>query len=268
VGAGLRPREASGGPSPPDPGSQPAMTPTTVHPGPVAAESKLPAPLLASLFLVVVPLLTGCGGGGAAGSPVTPADARQTAEAAEDLSRLDAPYSLFFEWSALEAGLRVRGQGVARVEPPHRARLDLFTTQGTRIAVAALVDDELRLPPGTPDILPPAALLWGALGVFRPGDDTSLSSGLRIGNDGTELRYRLPGEDELHYRLRDLRIEAVDLKRGGRALEELRLARTDGERFPREATYRDLVRVRELRITLERVEDALPFPSGIWNPVP
>lgn len=226
-----------------------------------------PRTLLVIAFLVAaLPVVPGCAGGGAAGTPVAPADARVTAEAAEDLSRLDAPYTLFFEWSALEAGLRVRGRGVARVEPPYRARLDLFTTQGVRIAVAALVEDDLRLPPGTPDILPPAALLWGTLGVFRPGEGTFLSSGLRFGNEGTGLRYGLPGEDELHYRLRDLRIEEIEVKRQGRTLEELRLVRTDGDRFPREATYRDLVRVRELRITLERVEDASPFPSRIWSP--
>jgi hypothetical protein len=218
-------------------------------------------------LLPLLPLLPGCAAGGAVGTAVAPADAQQAAEAAQELSRLDGPYSLFFEWSALEAGLRVRGSGVARVEPPHRARLDLFTTQGARIAVAALVGDDLRLPPGMPDILPPGPFLWGALGVFRPGEGSSLTSGLRVGNEGTELRYRLTGEQELHYRLRDLRIEGMEVKRGGRTVEELRLMRTDGERFPREATYRDLVQVRELRITLERVEDASPFPSGIWNPI-
>lgn len=219
------------------------------------------------LLLVAVAALAGCRPGEAP-VPVAPADALWTAETAEEASRLDRAYSVFFEWSAVEAGMRVRGQGVARVEPPHHARLDLFTNRGERIAVAALVGDDLRVPPGTPDLLPPRALLWGALGVFRPGEGSDLTAGLRHGNDATELRYRLPEDGELLYRLRDSRIVGMELRRNGRVLEELRLDRNGEDRFPREATYRDMVGVRELRFTLERVEDASSFPSGIWNPVP
>jgi len=223
-------------------------------------------PPRAWLLMISALVVSGCARGEAL-VPVSPADARQTAEGAAELSRLDGPYSLYFDWAATEAGLRMRGQGVARIQPPHHARLDLFTNRGERIAVAALVGDEVRIPPGAPDILPPHALLWGVLGVFRPGEESELTTGAHRGNDATDLWYRLPEDEELLYRLRNFRIHAMEVRRQGRTQEELRLVH-DGERFPTEATYRDLVRVLELRFTLERVEDASSFPSRIWNPVP
>jgi hypothetical protein len=210
-------------------------------------------------------LLLGCGAREAA-TPIAPADARDEAREVAEVSALDGAYTLFFDWSASEPGLRVRGQGVARVEPPFRARLDLFTSRGERIAVAALVEDDLRVPAGTPDILPPGALLWGALGVFRPGSEAGLDTGARRGNEATELRYRLPGDEELLYLIRDFRVHGMEVRSRGRTLEELRLVREGDDRFPREAVYRDLVRVRELRITLERVENASSFSSDIWSP--
>ena len=210
-------------------------------------------------------LLVGCGAREVA-TPIAPADARDQAREVAEVSGLDGAYTLFFDWSASEPGLRVRGQGVARVEPPFRARLDLFTSRGERIAVAALVEDDLRVPAGTPDILPPQALLWGVLGVFRPGNEAGLDAGARRGNEATELRYRLPGGQELLYLIRDLRVQGMEVQSRGRTLEELRLVREGSDRFPREAVYRDLVRVRELRITLERVENASSFSSDIWSP--
>ena len=50
---------------------------------------------------------------------------------------------------------------MARIEPPSKARLDLFLDNGEGVLSAALVDDELRLPHGAPeDILPPVELMW------------------------------------------------------------------------------------------------------------
>jgi hypothetical protein len=198
--------------------------------------------------------------------PVTPGDAGQAELRASEVSALDAPYSLEFEWSVTEPGMRVRGRGVARVEPPYRARLDLFTGAGERIAAAALVNDHLRVPPGMPDVLPPPALLWGALGVFRPGDPVDLLGGRRHGDGATELRYSLPGDEELRYVLRGFRIPEMELRRNGRAREELRLVQADGDRFPREAVYRQLEQVRELKITLERVDHAESYHPSIWTP--
>ncbi len=218
------------------------------------------------LSVVLVLLLAPLGCARSAPEPTRPPmDAGQVAISAERASTLDGPYRLVFEWTLNEPGTRISGRGVARVEPPSRARLDLFMSNGERVAAAALVRDELTTPRGMRTTLPPAPLLWGALGVFRPGDQTGLRGGSWQSNGGAELRYVSGGNEELRYRLRNNRIERMEVLRGNRAREEVRLVRVDGERFPREATYRDLEQVRELRITLETVEHVESYPSDIWN---
>jgi hypothetical protein len=155
------------------------------------------------------------------------------------------------------------GRGVARVEPPYRARLDLFADNGEHVAVAVLEGDDLRVADGAQTSIPPAPLLWGALGVYRPGASV-LGGGRAFPGGEIELGYRIP-EGELQYRLRDDLIERIDVLRGGSTVEELSLARGAGERFPRRATYRHLVEVRELQMTLESVEDVESYPTDIWT---
>ena len=194
-----------------------------------------------------------------------PLDAGQLAGAAAASSSLDAPYRLVFEWTLNEPGTRLRGRGVARVEPPYRARLDLFLANGERVAAAAIVDDDYRVAADGRAELPPAAMLWGTLGVFRPGSLSALRGGRWESSGLAELRYQNVAGGELVYRLAGNRIERMEVLRGERASEEVRLIRVDGERFPREATYRHLDEVRELRIQLETVEHVETYPSDIWD---
>ncbi len=215
--------------------------------------------------LVAALLLTGC----ASAPPVPtapPPDANQVALGATRASELDVPYRLFFEWSVVEPGSRLSGRGVARIEPPYRARLDLFSSNGERIAAAALDGGTLRVAEDRQTEVPPPALFWGTLGVFRPGTGVALMGGRRFPNGDIELRYQQADATELLYRLRANRIERIDLRRGGRAREEVALTRVEGERFPRRATYRHLDDVRELSITLESIEHAESYPTDIWDP--
>ena len=199
-------------------------------------------------------------------APTSPApNAGQVALAATRASSFDVPYRLLFEWSIIEPGSRLRGRGVARIEPPSLARLDLFTSNGERVAAAALDGDVLRVADDGQTEVPPPALLWGTLGVFRPGPETGLMGGRRYPNGKLELRYEAPGGAELLYTLRDDRVERIDALRDGRAREEVTLVRVESERFPRQATYRHLGEVRELRITLESVEHVESYPTDIWN---
>ena len=198
--------------------------------------------------------------------PTSPApNAGQVALAATRASSLDVPYRLLFEWSITEPGSRLRGRGVARIEPPSLARLDLFTSNGERVAAAALDGDILSVADDGRTEVPPATLLWGTLGVFRPGPETGLTGGRRYPNGKLELSYEAPGGAELLYTLRDDRVERIDALRDGRAREEVTLVRVESERFPRQATYRHLEEVRELRITLESVEHVESYPTDIWN---
>ena len=162
--------------------------------------------------------------------------------------------------------MRLQGRGVARIEPPYRARLDLFSRSGDRVTAAALVDGELRLPEGMPEYLPPPTLFWGALGVFRPDRGMALGGGSWRPDGTAELRY-LPGpEEELTIRLSETAIREILVARGGRTTQELRVTRAEGERFPRETVYRDLTRTRELRMTVESVEHVESYPSDVWTP--
>jgi len=199
--------------------------------------------------------------------PVVPEEnIEQRALVAEATTQLEGPMRVVFDWSAREVGGgRISGAGVARAEPPYRARLDLFLDNNEAVAQAALVDGDMRLPTGLPeDLLPPPHLLWGTLGVFRPGVDQTLLGGETV--DGVlRVRYRLEDLSEIHYRVSAGRVLAVERLRGGSVVQRVEMEYADAERLPTRATYRDLAEGRELildRTSLERVE---PFPPDIWG---
>jgi hypothetical protein len=196
-----------------------------------------------------------------------PVDANQVAMRAEDVTSLREPSRIVFAWSLSEQGVRISGRGVARVEPAYKARLDLFLPSGETAARASMVGDDLRIPAGVPTgILPPPHLLWGTLGVFRPGLGTGLTGGDALEDGAVRLTYRLPGGDEVRYVLdRARQVREVEVRRGGTPIQRLVLTR-DGEGFPSEAVYRDLASFRELRLTRESVEHVEPFPPDIWLP--
>ncbi|TVP75634.1 MAG: hypothetical protein EA352_07760 [Gemmatimonadales bacterium] len=193
-------------------------------------------------------------------------DAGELTRTAQQASRLDRPYRLVFEWSVNEPDLRASGMGVARVEPPYRARLDLFSANGDRILVAALVDDDVRIPEGLPATVPPGPLLWGVLGILRPGPGFQPSGGEGSPSNPSRIAFRVAGGGEMDVRLSSGRIERMELRSvtGGR--EDVRLQFGEGERFPRQAIYRHHGEVRELRLNLEEVEQVEVFPSDIWSP--
>jgi len=220
---------------------------------------------LAGPGMMLLFIATGCGGA-APGPEPRPLDASQLAQRAERASALDSSYRLVFEWSYNEPGTRIQGRGVARMEPPYRARLDLFNRGGDRITSAALVDGDVRIPEGLPSFLPPPTLFWGALGVFRPDRGMGLAGGSWRRDGLAELRYVPGGNSDMLIRLLNSRVQEIVHRSNGQAVEELRLQMVDGERFPREATYRDLRQTRELKMTLESVEHVESYPSDIWDP--
>ena len=159
---------------------------------------------------------------------VAPAvDPEQVALALEERTLLTEPVRIVFEWQLNEGGMRVRGRGVARIEPPYKARLDLFLGNGETVVRAALVDGELRLPPGAPEgIIPPADLMWGVLGVFRPLLGTELLGADRTAGDGLQLRYRYADGRELHFQVEGGRVRTLEMLRDGHAVERVELGVT------------------------------------------
>ena len=210
--------------------------------------------------------LAACGGGRPAA--IAPLSApRPVASELNEATALRAPARIDFQWQLNEAGSRVRGVGVARVEPPYRARLDLFLDNGETVIAAAVVDDELRLPPGAPDdVLPPIELMWGTLGVFRPLAGAPLLGGDELDNGAERLRYGAAGGRELHYEVAEQRLAAIELVEGSSLVEWVRLTAAGPDEFPTSATYRNLVDFRELQIVRVEVSTVDGFDPAIWDP--
>lgn len=211
-------------------------------------------------------LLAACSGQRAL-PPAPAVDAARLAAQAERSNPVPATARAVFKWSITEPNLRIGGSGVMRLEPPDRARLDLFLGNGQSVLAVALVDDELRAPVGTPmQIVPSPPLLWASMGVFRPGAGATL-----LGAEGREeeemrLRYRLPGGDELHYKMRGGQVVGVELLHDGNTVHRVELDREGIGGLPREAVYRNLASFRELKVTIESVENVESYPSDIWQP--
>jgi hypothetical protein len=193
-------------------------------------------------------------------------DGAAIAEQASAETRPEGSVRLVFSWRLQEPGARFTGDGVIRMEEPYRARLDLFTDRGEGAAIAALVEDELRLPPGAMDIpLPPPPLFWATAGVFRPGTGSELlSATAREG--GALLRYRLPDGRHLHFLMTGSRIDRVELRVDDSVEEEVRLEWNRDGRVPSSARYRLMRETRELSTTLEQIDDVDAFPPDIWTP--
>jgi hypothetical protein len=193
-------------------------------------------------------------------------DPDATAAALRARTRIEEPVRIDFRWRLNEAGSRVSGVGVARIEPPHRARLDLFLDNDESVMSAALVDDDLRLPRGAPDdILPPVELMWATLGVFRPMDGARLIGGERLEGSPERLRYAYDDRIELHFEIDEGAVEALELVEGADVVQWVRLER-DGGRYPLSARYRNLVDFRELEITRTSVSPADAFDPAIFDP--
>ena len=194
-------------------------------------------------------------------------DGEQLALALADQTSLEEPIRVVFSWQLNEGGVRVRGRGVARIEPPYKARLDLFLGNGETVVRAALVDGELRLPPGAPEgILPPPDLMWGVLGVFRPEFGIELMGADRMAGGALRLRYRYADARDLYFGVEGGRIRTVEVLRDGHTTERVELGLDLGSRYPAEATYRNLTAFRELKLTRESVERVESYPPDIWDP--
>lgn len=174
------------------------------------------------------------------------------------------PLRVIFDWRILERDARFNGSGAARLEPPYRARVDLFGPSGDGYLSAALVDHEVRLPPGVraPQI-PPPAMFWAALGVVRPPTGAVLQ-GTREVENGVELYYRVDG-DLLRYELEAGRLAVVEWRGDARRMS----VRIDGwtpEGLPRRSHYRDFNGYTELIMDLQEVDEVEPYPPEIWTP--
>ncbi len=210
---------------------------------------------------------TACGGG-SLGTPAPIVDTDQAVRQA----RLDNPFpntlQVIFQWNVREPDLRLEGMGVARLQNPDRARLDLFMENGESVLAASLVEDQLRAREGTQlQVVPSPALLWAGLGVFRPGERATLLGADAFADGTVRLRYRLADGDELRYQLRSGRVTSAELRHEGDAVHRVAVKREGEAELPNEAIYRNLASFSELTVTVETVERVDSHPSDIWYSV-
>ncbi len=174
------------------------------------------------------------------------------------------PLRIVFDWTVREADARFAGRGVARVQGPYHARLDLFGPRGEGYLSAAVVDDDLRLPVSPAAALPPAPLLWSVLGVFRPPAGAALVATTREG-ESARLEYERDG-GRWAFELVGGRLRRAEWNRpdGGRYTVELKGDGPSG--LPQRAVYRDWAAFTELTLELDEVERVESFPPEIWTP--
>jgi hypothetical protein len=178
-------------------------------------------------------------------------------------TRPQVPLHVTFDWSLQDRDARFSGKGVVRIQPPWRARLDLFGPRGEGYLSAVLEDEELRLPGGAAgNLLPPPAFLWATLGAFREPPGTTLEVA-RTGADGVELAFSA-GREQWQFRLSEDRLRRVEWQGpdGGRRTVELAGEAAHG--LPDRGVYRDWLAFRELTLSVATVEQVDGFPPDIW----
>jgi hypothetical protein len=191
--------------------------------------------------------------------PPDPAAAQQ----AVDRTRPDQRLHVIFSWELRDRDVRFNGQGVLRLDLGYRARVDLFGPRGETLSAAIIEGDEMRVvPAGSEALLPPQAMLWSTLGVFRaPGDapltaTTRTEGGLVLDYAREGVRWRFRFEDEL---LRGTEWTARD----GRRTVELTGSAEHG--VPAQAVFRDWTEFRELTLRVTNVEESPVFGADVWN---
>lgn len=191
-------------------------------------------------------IASGCAASFQQGPPL--ADPAGVAERARGAGGVERPAQIRFRWEYADERGNLRGDGVARVNPPDRFRLDLFATEGSMSAV--LVDDRLETLGEIEDVeLPAPPFLYAMAGVFRPGpggpDGGFERDGLQV------LRYDAGRDGTRWYYLRGSRLERIEERRDGRLRRRIELRWGDDPAWPREATYRDDVTPSRVRWALE-----------------
>ncbi len=227
---------------------------------------KLRLTLVALGFVVAS---TACAGGSLRlGNPSPILDMDQTVLRASDENPFPATSMVFFEWRVRAPDLQLAGDGVARLQDPDRARLDLFTGNNEPVLAAGLIGDELwAREERALDFVPSPALLWAFLGTFRPGEDATRLDGEFDGDD-FRLDYGLPDGDEAQYLFRSGRVTQVEVYHEGHAVHRVRLTWEGEGDLPSEAIYRNLGSFSELKVTVNTVERVDSHPSDIWYPGP
>jgi len=162
-----------------------------------------------------------------------------------------------FKWELDDNSIVARGDGVARLESPDHARVDLFLGGGFGGAAAAvLVGDSLIVPPNSSggDLIPPAPLLWAALGrLALPAVPDTI---IRVVGDTLRASLGAP----VQWRITSVagQLTRVERVSRNRIVEWV-------DRVPGKQTRYELSGRRSLVLDIETQQPVPPFDPSIWR---
>lgn len=166
---------------------------------------------------------------------------------------------IVFRWELVDADLIARGEGAARIASPDSVRLDFFLGGGVGGGGAILIGDALTLPDQNDmsrRLVPPAPLLWAALGRLAIGSLEKLSvaqSSTTLQADvGDPVVWRVTFVDKTL-----IRLERVDR---GRVLEWVERS-SDG----RSVRYKHETQRRALELVITSNTTVGAFDPAIWS---
>jgi hypothetical protein len=229
---------------------------------PAAGVSRAPAAgvgrvLAAGVAALAGVLAAGCATVPAGGPPDPATEARVVAATAPQ-----QPMQVTFDWNMTDRDARFNGRGVLRVDRGYRARVDLFGPRGETLTAGVVEGEQMRVvPAGSEALLPPPALLWAALGVFRAPTGTVLTSTTAV-DGGFILGY---ARDDAHwtFRFENDALRSTEWTQG-RARRTVVLTGTAPMGLPQQAVFRDWTEFRELTLRVTDVEQRTGFDRDVW----
>jgi hypothetical protein len=170
---------------------------------------------------------------------------------------------IWFDWNLRDRDARFSGQGVARIEAD-RARVDLFGPRGEGYLSAVLDGFEPRLSLGVEAVpLPPPALFWSVLGVFRAPPGATL---VRAEQQGASITLEYgQASDRWRFQLENGSLQQAEWTGSSAGRRTVELDRSQNGDLPSGALYRDWPAFLELRLTPKEVRKVNGFPTEIWT---
>ena len=162
-----------------------------------------------------------------------------------------------FDWKYEDPDIHASGDGAVRAAYPDSARLDLFIGGGMGGATAVLVGNDLRAP--GPDavrrIIPPAPLLWAALGRLAVPSAADTTARL----DGDTLRMDIGHGDVWRVTIAGAALRRLERIDHGRIVQSV--IRADD----RHVRYFDAASRRSLELVITSVDRNADFDASIWS---
>jgi hypothetical protein len=207
--------------------------------------------LLVACLTLVVPVVAGC-------VPKAHALPGVPTPAAIPALELPAGHTRFvFDWTYEDTDIHASGDGAIRAAYPDSARLDLFVGGGMGGATAMLVGNDLRAPGPNAirRVIPPAPLLWAALGRLSvpPAADTAA----RL--DGDTLRVDIGRGSVWRVTIASGALRRLERIEDGHIVQSV--IRADD----RHVRYFDAAARRSLELVITAVDRNVDFDASIWS---